>query len=298
MKFFTTTKVALVMLVAIFTSCAVSTKTKQLNTQANTALQAGDYAKALDSYEEIITLAESNGKQAKPQVYQSAGVAAWNLKQPDKAISYLEKVKQNDGAVAETFSTLAKAYKEIDNLSKEINHLEAYVERYPTGVEMGEMRSMLFLAYVESENWEPAANLWTTLDDAAKEQEPYLTGYLKVNRKLEKALMCDELASKLIKLNKNNLEALEYLADKHYWLAENSYLSEMKAYEKNRTNKQYKQLLAAFKVANANYKTSRDYYEKLYKLSPQSSYANFLGNIYTRLENKTKAAYYYKLSKK
>ncbi|MBN1988879.1 MAG: hypothetical protein JW783_05775 [Bacteroidales bacterium] len=298
MKFFTTTKIALVLLVAVFTGCAVSTKTKQLNTEGSMALQAGDYSKALAAYEEIITLAESNSKQAKPEVYQSAGVAAWNLKQTDKAIGYLEKVKQADGAVPATFSTLAMAYNDIDNLSKEINHLESYVERYPTGEEIGEVRRQLFIAYVESENWEPAALVWEKLDQEAMGQEQYLTGYLKASRKQENAKQCDVLAGKLIKLNKSNLEALEYLADKHYWLAENSYLREMKAYEKNRTNKQYKQLLAAFKIANVNYKTSRDYYEKLYKLSPQASYANYLGNIYTRLENKSKAAYYYKLSKK
>jgi hypothetical protein len=80
-------------------------------------------------------------------------------------------------------------------------------------------------------------------------------------------------------------------------MAEDSYQKEMRAYEKNKTTRQYRQLLKALEVINANFKTSRDYFERLYKLNPDPRYATFLGNIYTRFDNKKQANYYYRKAK-
>ena len=124
-----------------------------------------------------------------------------------------------------------------------------------------------------------------------------LTGYLKTLRALERPENIINLAKKINKIEPNNIDALEVLATEYYRIAEDSYQTEMKAYEQNRTNRQYRQLLAALEVINANFRTSRDYFEKLYKLDPNPRYATFLGNIYTRFDNKKQADYYYKKAK-
>ena len=90
---------------------------------------------------------------------------------------------------------------------------------------------------------------------------------------------------------------LDWISHYYYWKAENSYLTEMKAYKKKRTNKQYAKLLKALKVINSDFKKSRNYFEKLYKISPNKDYAKRLSNVYKRLENKQKAAYYKAKSK-
>lgn len=288
----------ILVILLLLSGCAASKQAKQLHNDANSALANGDYEKALASYESIIANNKANNKETPGSIYNSAGIAAWNLQQANKSIDYLETAKKLSASTDETFSTIAKAYKKIDNLSREISNLEEYVQRYPQGKEINPVRSQLFDAYVRSENWELGEQLWPQLDSTSHNNIQYLTGYLRIKRKLERTDDCDALAKQLLKTDKNNIEALETLAEKHYNLADDIYVKEMKAYEKNKTMKQYNQLTEALKKVNQDYKTARDYFERLYKLSPDPKYANFLGNIYTRFENKEKASYYYRLAKK
>lgn len=291
---------------AVFVGCTASQKTakvaenpsKQKYQQANTAFASGDYQNALTLYEEGMELQKSQNKRVDSTVYQSAGLAAWELKQTDKTIQYLEIAKRYPVATEKTYSILAKAFLEKDNLSKEITNLDAYIAKYPQGEEFQAMQKQLFMAYVRSENWESAYKLWPNLDSNTQNDIKLLASYFKVNEKLNYKNQLGKIAQQMLKLDANNVEALEYFAEKYYWLAENSYLKEMKAYQANKTDKQYQQLLAAYKVYFENYRIARDYFLKLYQITPKSRYATFLGNIFTRYENKEKADYYYNLAKK
>lgn len=285
-------------LLVILSGCAATNQNKQLNNDAKSAMASGDYQKALANYENIIALNKANNKETEGSVYNNAGIAAWGLQQTEKSIDYLETAKRLSSTSEETFSTIAKAYRKIDNLSKEISNLEEYVQRHPQGREISSVRAQLFDAYVRSENWEQGEQLWSLLDSASHNNIQNLTGYLRIKRKLEKVDEGDNLAKQILKKDKNNVEALETLAEKHYYIADETYVREMKAYEKNKTMKQYNQVTEAIKRVNQDYKTARDYFERLYKLNPNPRYANFLGNIYTRFENKEKANYYYRLAKK
>ena len=285
-------------LLLILSGCAASNQNKQLSNDAKSAMASGDYQKALANYENIIVLNKANNKETDGSVYNNAGIAAWGLQQTEKSIDYLETAKRLSSTSEETFSTIAKAYRKIDNLSKEISSLEEYVQRHPQGREILPVRTQLFDAYVRSENWELGEQLWPLLDSASHNNIQNLTGYLRIKRKLEKVDERDNLAKQILKKDKNNIEALETLAEKHYYIADETYVKEMKAYEKNKTMKQYNQVTEAIKKVNQDYKTARDYFERLYKLNPNARYANFLGNIYTRFENKEKANYYYRLAKK
>ncbi len=285
-------------LLVILSGCAASNQNKQLSNDAKSAMASGDYQKALANYENIIALNKANNKETDGSVYNNAGIAAWGLQQTEKSIDYLETAKRLSSTSEETFSTIAKAYRKIDNLSKEISSLEEYVQRHPQGREILPVRTQLFDAYVRNENWELGEQLWPLLDSASHNNIQNLTGYLRIKRKLEKVDERDNLAKQILKKDKNNIEALETLAEKHYYIADETYVKEMKAYEKNKTMKQYNQVTEAIKKVNQDYKTARDYFERLYKLNPNARYANFLGNIYTRFENKEKANYYYRLAKK
>lgn len=283
----------LVAISALFaiSSCTVSKQVKQLKYDAQKAFDAEDYQAAFVSYEKIIFLNSERNKKVDGVVYRNAGIAASEVGETHKAIDYLENAKQHGAANARTLSSLAKAYLEIDNLSREINNLQEYIEHYPQGEEIEQVRRQLFIAYVESTNWQPAIELWDKLEASHKEEAKVLTGYLKTLRALERPENIINLAKKINKIEPNNIDALEVLATEYYRIAEDSYQTEMKAYEQNRTNRQYRQLLAALEVINANFRTSRDYFEKLYKLDPNPRYATFLGNIYTRFDNKKQADY-------
>jgi hypothetical protein len=278
-------------------SCTVNKQLKQLNLEAQAAYQTNDFNAAIIAYDEIIRIKTESNREVEGNIYQNAGLAAWEEKQTSKTIDYLEKAKQTSSATAKTYTTLAKAYLEIDNLSREINNLEDYLEKYPDGEELTQVKAQLFLAYAKSANWEKAEMLWHLLDSKYHSEVKMLSGYMKVNGGLGKEDKMNKLANQLLKMDRNNTDALETLALYYYRTAEERYQNEMKAYESNRTNRQYKQLLDALEEINANFRTSRDYFERLYKLNPDSRFASYLGNIYTRFDNKKQADYYYRLAK-
>ena len=106
-----------------------------------------------------------------------------------------------------------------------------------------------------------------------------------------------DIAHTLIKLDPKNIDALEILGTAYYRMAEDAYQNEMKDYENNKTNRQYRHLLKALDEINENFRIARDYLERLYEINPTPRHATMLGNIYTRFDNKQRASYYYGRSK-
>ncbi len=280
-------------IILIINSCA----TKQLTDEGNTAYKEGDFKSALNAWDQVIETHESRGKKAEAVVYYKAGLAAKKLEQINKAREYLETAEILEFSSPELYASLAEIYKTIDNLSKEINVLEDYHEKYPQGEKINAITVRLFETYVESENWKLAVEIWPEIKDQAQTNAELLAGYLVVNKNLENKKLCDELAEKILKLEPDNITALEWYAEKHYRKAENLYVKEMEAYKNNRTRSQYNKLLKEWDKIWPDFRKARDYFLKLYRLDPKPEYAKFLGNIYTRLDKEKKAAYYYKKAK-
>lgn len=276
---------------------AYSCASTQLTEEGNKKYMEGNYEEALKAYDQIIKNKESSGKKAKAPVYEKAGLAAFNLEQTDKARNYLESARGMQYSTPELYATLAKIYKIIDNLSKEITALETYHKKYPQGEEIKEVNARLLETYVESENWDYAVELWPGIEKQAQSDVDMLANYLIVNKNLENTSTCEELAQKIYKLEPKNITFLEYYAEKYFWLAENLYVKEMSAYKDNRTRSQYNKLLKALEKVWPNYQKSRDIYLKLYKMDPKPEYAKFLAQIYTRYKDEQKAAYYEKRAK-
>jgi len=291
MKISTLIQVLIVLL--LLQSCA----TMQLTNEGETAYNAKNYEAALTSWEKIIESKESTGKKAKGPIYFKSGMAALNLKQEDKARKYLESAKEVDFSSPELYASLATIYKNIDNLSKEITALETYREKYPQGEDLDKINARLLATYAESENWDLGVALWPDLEANAQSDAEILASYLIINKNLKNNTVSNKLAKQILKLDAKNITALEYYAEKYYWEAENLYVSEMKAYKKRRTTKQYNKLLKALEKVWPTFRKSRDYYLKLYKIEPKKEYAKYLGQIYTRFDDKKKAAYYKKRAK-
>lgn len=280
-------------LILIMHGCA----TQQLINEGQTAYREGNYSKALQSWEQVIHTAEEKGKQADAEVYFRAGMASRQTDQNKKAVKYLEKADYLEYPSPKLYTTLAAASKSIDNLSKEIKALEDYREKYPQGDQIDSMNIRLFETYVESENWKKAVDLWPEIQDQAESDVDLLTGYLTVNKKLENKAVADRLAGRILELDADNIPALEWYGKKYFWKAENTYVKEMTAYKNNRTTSQYDRLLNKLDEVYPTFEKARDYFLKLYKLDPKAEYAEFLGKIYTRLQEEQKATYYYKKAK-
>ncbi len=279
------------LLIVFAYSCTTGSKISIVQQNSDQAYEAKDYTNALAAYEQIIASYELEQKTDECPVYGRAGLAALNTGDLSKAIDYLQMDTYTPFATEETYRGLANCFLKRDNLSKEILALQKYVELFPEGEHLQDVNIRLFETYVESENWELAQKLWPDLPDS-EINENLLIKWFTVNLALDNDDKCNILSIRLLKVNPDNIPALEWQAEKAFLKAENHYQTEMDAYEKNKTNKQYKHLLEELKVVTTEYQDAKRWYEKLYTLDPKPNYAQYLSNIYVRLNDKEKADYY------
>jgi tetratricopeptide (TPR) repeat protein len=259
---------------------------------ADQLFEKGDYNQALEVYEKIIQNCISEQRTAECKAYGKAGLAALETGDITKAVDYLKMDTYTPFATQETYYGMASAYRQIDNLSKELMALEDYAERYPTGKHISEVDARLFAVYVISENYPKAVQLWPKLNNEVQSSPDMLSHWFTVNLEMGNNQEVDRLADLLLQNNPQHIAALEWKAEKSYRSAESDYQREMKAYENNRTNRQYKIMLEALDDITAEFKIALGYYEKLYAINPKTEYAQYMSNIYVRFNDKEKADFY------
>lgn len=281
------------MLLVLLSACSGG-KSLETARAGEDSYMEGDFQAAYDLSEQLIREMESRGKNASGEIYAIAGASAYELEEYAKSLSYLVKAQQQDYTGKELYLYLVRNYRHIDNLSKEITALESYLDKYPEGEHVGTIRGRLFETCLESENFELADELWIEMDSTDREEVENLEVFLKLNRIQENDGLCDTLTGQILTKSPENETALSWLGESLFWKAENTYQHQMKAYKQNRTHKQYAILLEAFKQVNSDFKKSLECYLKLWDIAPKPEYANFLANIYTRLDDQDKADYYRK----
>jgi tetratricopeptide (TPR) repeat protein len=286
-----------IFIITFFLGCTSSKQITETKDTALTNFEIGNYAEALAEYEVIIADYKEQGKTAECPVYSQAGISALEVDKIDEGLRYLEMATYTPFADENTYSAMARTYRNIDNLSLEIEALEAYVEKFPNGAEIDQMTIRLFQTYVESENWDLAYDLWPEIEARVQMEINYIEDYYLVNEALGNEEKVEQLAGQLLDMNDENVIGLEFMAKKYYNIAENRYQVEMEAYENNKTRKQYAKLLKALDESTGEFKISLGYFETLYQLNPRPVYANYMGNIYVRFNDQEKADYYLKLSK-
>jgi len=277
----------------LISSCSGSRQFADQTDTAMSAYQNGDYTKALESAEQIIVKTGEKGKSAEGQIYGIAGKSAYQLERFDQSRAYLNSALEQGYSDEQAMVFQADNYRRIDNLSKEITLLEEYIQKFPGGKYLNTIRTRLFHTCLESENFALAHELWPLLNPQSRTATENLEVYLAINQVLKNDQVCDSVASLILDTNPEHETSLNWYAEKYYWKAENSYQAEMKAYEENKTRKQYAKLLKAFKIVTVDFKQSLDYYTRLYNLYPRPEYAKYLGNIYARLSDEKNAKYYH-----
>jgi tetratricopeptide (TPR) repeat protein len=284
--------------ILILASCSGGKNLTQTEQSGQLAYNAGDYQKALSEWEIVIGEYKSKGIENECPVYFEAAEAAVKLGQNEKAIDYLKADLNTTFASGETYFNLAELYRQIDNLSKEMDMLNAYLVKYPAGEKIDTVRTRLFEIEAEIKDWDAVVNSWNNLSPEVQSQIPMIETYFVANEKLDNDSVCDQLAMQLLEKDSKNTVALEWMAKKLFWQAEKRYQQEMKDYSDNKTNKQYKQLLGALDIVSADFKSSLAYFTELYTVDPSPENAKYLGDIYNRLDDKKKADYYYELAGK
>lgn len=279
-------------IVVLFAACSTN---KEIAQKRNTGLSfytQGDYKTALLKFTELIAEAEKNGQLASIEDYEGAGKSARALGLNEEALPFLEQAKNLKSTDAQIYFALADIYHIKDNLSKEIRYLEYYQKKFSGGDKNEIVNLRLFEAYVVTESWEQALDLWPLVRDQSQYQEVLTECYFRINVALKNETEAEKTAKELLRRDSENVMVLKWIAERYFWKAEKLYQKEMAAYNKKKTNSQYAKLLKALNVVTADFKRSRDFFEKLYEANPLPEYAKYLGNIYTRLDDKAKAKYY------
>ncbi len=283
----------ILLLIIFAVSCSAPRQFTNISKDASDAYQAEDYETALQLYDKFITQHNDDVLSIPDSIYRGAGLSAYHLGQSEKSLNYLNLIRYTETADAKVHYVLALLNREIDNLSREITALEMYLDTKPEGDQVIDLKERLFVTYVESRNYEKAHELWNDIESHARYKEPLINNYFHVQEALGNEDLLDDLAEDLLLLNPDNTDALFHLAKRYFWRAENLYQSEMEAYEKNRTHRQYAQLLRAFEVLNTDFHKSLNYFLRLYDIEARPAYARYIGNIYLRFDDNSKARYYH-----
>ena len=284
-------------MISLLTGCGAGKQLAQKNATAETYYVAGNYADALIAYGDIIDIYESNNNSAECPVYTKAGESALKHGNAKLAVDYLKRASNSNLVDESTFLYLAKAYRQVDNLSLEMMALTDYIDKYPQGKDIEAVKTRLFYTYVESDNYENALKLWLEVYTDDQQDTQLLEAYFAVNKGIDNTERCNDVAKQLLSIDSDNLVALNWFGKQYYHKAEDRYRKEMKAYENHKTNKQYRILLKALDVVTADFKKSLSYFKKIYAQEPTPENANYLGHIYGRLSDKKKEAYYKGLAK-
>lgn len=279
-------------IVVLLISCGAPKQSINYREQAQNSLDQGNYQQSIENFNKYLDEQELKGEDPNPKVYSDMAEAYFKLKKISEAERYYDWAMTKN-AVSESLNVeMSRYYKDIDNLSKEITALEYYRDQFPLGKDSTQMRNQMFEAYMESQNWEPALNTWSKLDEETKNTGKYIQYYFDLNKALGNTEECDKLAQKLLEFSEKNSQALEWMAKKYYNLGEDRYQSAMNAYNKKKTTKNYKILLKELDLATLDFKKSLKYFNQLWEMEDGKKYAIYLANIYARFDDKKKSQYF------
>jgi hypothetical protein len=256
---------------------------------------SGDFVLAVQSWEAYFAQMGLAKQPIPAGDYAQAAHDAFKAGNFQSAISWYDAARLSGYEGVDMYLSLAEIYRKQDNLSKELTTLQYLESNYhDESLEHG-VPLKLFEIYMRIDKGR-AFEQWGKLDKASQGKETYLNNYFSLIKELEKNELADAVANDLLKLNPTHREALEWNGEKFYYRGENRYQREMEKYNKNKTHVQYQFLLNELKIVAEDFKTSRDYFERLWELEKNSRYASFLSNIYSRLDNPERARFYKKLA--
>lgn len=286
-----TRNIFLFIILAVVGGCGAPKNLVSHKENAEQAESAGNFSEAIDAWKNYF--AQFPGmNDLEGDVYAQAAQTAWKDGNTEQAIAWFDQARFRDFASAEMYSTLAEIYRKQDNLSKELSALEFLKQNFEGEVEG--VNSRLFSIYDEIDMTEKALKTWEELPQETKSTEQNLEKYFEMNKQLGNDEILDSVSLVLLEKNPENVNGLEWNAVKIYHEAEERYQREMAKYENNRTRKQYRILLGELDKVTANFRIALGYFEKLWKLKPESrkEYAGYMSNIHLRFNDEQKANYY------
>ncbi len=285
--------VSISILMVVLASCGAPKVLVSDKQTAETAVAQGNYSAAVQAWEQYFQ--KTPIEEVAGADFASAAKAAFKSGNPVQAASWFDQARYKNYSDFEMYQTLAEIYRKQQNISKELTALEFIKAHFPE--QSNKINARLFEIYNEIDELQKALNIWAEMDKAEKSQESNLLNYFQLKKSLNDTLVCDSVSKVLLKLNPNQVDALEWNASKYYWMGENRYQRETEKYNQHKTNKQYKILLKELDQSTADFKKALTYLEKLWKIEQGKKYAGYFANIYARFGDEKKSAFYEKYLK-
>lgn len=282
----------LIVTVLFFASCGGPKVLVNHKSTAEEAVLAGNYEKAVTAWKSYFNQQFDSGNEVEGAVYAQAAKAAYNAEMYSQATDWFDQARQKDYADAEMYKMMAQIYRGMNNISKELEALEFYVENFES--DNTAVNKRLFQIYYEIDMKDKALATLERIPNDSIKSEKMIEKVFLLNKKAENDEVTDSISQVLLEMDPDNVPALEWNALKYYWEAENHYRREMKKYEQNKTGLQYVFLRKELKQVTSNFKKSLNYFEKLWKIDPGKKYAPYMANIHTRFDEPEKSAYYRK----
>ncbi len=282
---------AILFLAFLFFSCGTSKViTTSPKTEAEKFEEAQNFQQATNSWKTYFE--QTPVEQTEGADFARAAQSAYKSDNTALALGWFDQARYKNYSDFEMYLTLAEIYGKQKNISKELSALEYISENFPD--KSGRINNRLFQIYNEIKLTDNALLVWNELDETSKSDLTNLTSYFLIHKELKDSTVCDSLAPVILEKNSQQLDALEWMASKYYWMGENRYQLEMGKYNANKTNRQYKLLLKELDKSTADFKKSLSYFEKLWDIEPGEKYASYFANIYARFGDEKKAKFYQK----
>lgn len=283
----------LIATLALLIVASCGTTKKITNEALEEAYLAGDYETVYTYSSAQINKFSKKGAEINSTILGLAGRSAYKLNKVDEAADYLSQSLEKNAQQESLYPMLAEIYAQIDT-EKEIELLETYGVTFKNGKYQSKFTDQLFMAHLKGENSLALFNVWPGVSSSIKSKEDNVAAYLNACKQLDKKEETLIAAEELLKINHNNAIALEIKAVDIYKKAEVKYVNAFETYNKKKTTLTYGILRRDLKKISAQYREARDIFESLYKASPEKSYASYLTNIYSRLQDDSKTDYWKK----
>lgn len=280
-------------LIGILAGCGAPKMLVSYQQNALEATSQGNYIQAVEAWKQHFS--QQPVEQTEGAVFAQAAQTAFLAGNENQSIDWFDQARFKNFASSEMYVTLSKIYHSQNNLSKELGALEFYSENFAENAEV--VYNRLFEIYQEIDSEEKALQAWAKTSDEFKNEVVNLSQFFRLNQKLENVPLCDSLSLVILEKDAGNVAALEWNAQKYYWLAENRYQQEMEKYNRNKTTKQYRLLLKELDLVTADFKKALPYFEKLWIINPGEKYAGYLANIFARFGDEKKSGYYQRFLK-
>jgi hypothetical protein len=289
---------ALGCLILVIWSCSTTKVAKEslsLRDNALAASSSGDFDTAVQSWATYFDSQNQKNLPVEVSDFVRAASDAQNAGNEQFTLVWYEQARQSGYNGADMHVAFMHIFRKQNNLSRELTALKALDESFPETAARHRVNSRLFGIYMEIDR-EKAFEQWKNVPVEERTTEPFLSNYFILCKQFDQKEIADSVAAELLKLNDRYIPALEWMAEKLYWQAETQYQSEMEKYNRNRTHVQYTFLINQLKSISEDFRSSRDYFERLWALEKSPRYAAFLANIYSRLDNPDRANHFKRIS--